>query len=99
MSRHDVCCRRTNDCGSRGWGFESSWAHKDLAPLVGRGRPRARPEFGVSLALGARPGAAAAVSASQATRDVAPHAAGDAHVDANCRCALGVATHLFPQYR
>ncbi len=27
LSRRDACCRGTNDYGSRGWGFESSWAH------------------------------------------------------------------------
>ncbi len=28
MSQHDACCRRSDDYGSRGWGFESSWAHE-----------------------------------------------------------------------
>jgi hypothetical protein len=28
LSRHGVSRRRTNDYGSRGWGFESSWAHE-----------------------------------------------------------------------
>jgi hypothetical protein len=27
LSRHGVCCRVPRDYGSRGWGFESSWAH------------------------------------------------------------------------
>src|SRR5438445_4489826 len=38
--------RRTRDYGSRGWGFESSWAHNDLNDLA-EGRPMI---LGISIA-------------------------------------------------